>query len=421
MLNYYRLATHILTPFVPLWLQFRQLKGKEERGRIKERYGHSSYARPHGTLLWIHAASVGEANSVLALIQQLRSRFPALHILLTTGTVTSAALMKERLPEGVLHHYAPVDTPEATSRFIKHWLPDVVWFVESELWPNLIDAAKEYHCLMALINARMSERSFYFWQKYQHVAEEMLSAFQVCFAQSEGDATRLRALGAKEVLTKGNLKYDAPLLTCNEAELLTLGNQLKGRALWLAASTHPQEEKIIAKAATILKKQHPNLLTIIVPRHAHRGKELAEELSGYGRCALRSAKTPLDNTIDFYIADTMGELGLFYRLSPIVFMGGSLIKHGGQNPLEAAKLSCAIITGSYVYNFADMYQDMIATQSAFMAHNEEELAKHVHHLILSPDACHDIQDRAREFAEKKQGPSQFILELFSPVFTHENT
>jgi 3-deoxy-D-manno-octulosonic-acid transferase len=416
MLQYYKFFTYLASPLVPLWLRFRSLRGKEDPGRLKERFGHSSYARPKGILLWIHAASVGEANSVLGLIHQLRKQFPNLGILLTTGTVTSAALMKQHLPDGVLHHYAPVDTPEATQRFMRHWAPDVVWFVESELWPNLIDAAKSYYCLMALINARMSERSFYFWQKYPNVAREMLSSFRLTFAQSEADAARLRALGAKEVLTSGNLKYDAPPLSCNEGELFSLKQLTEGRPLWLAASTHPGEEMMAAKAHQALRKTQPGLLTIIVPRHPGRGAEIARSLGSYGSVALRSRKENITSTTDFYIADTLGELGLFYRLCEIVFMGGSLVVHGGQNPLEPAQLACAILSGPHTTNFRDMYQQLQAAKAALLIHEPQQLAAAINNLLAKPTVRSDMQHNAKQFTQERAGSSQMIIETFAPVF-----
>lgn len=415
MLNYYRIATQFAAPFLPLWLHLRMLKGKEDRGRLRERYGYSNYGRPKGTLLWIHAASVGEANSVLALIQRLKEQFPSLGILLTTGTVTSAALMKQRLPQGVLHQYAPVDTPQATRRFIQHWLPDVAWFVESELWPNLIHAARERYCLMALINARMSERSFYRWKKYLSVAQDMLGAFQICFAQGDADASRLKALGAKNVVINGNIKYDAPPLPCNEAELLSLQGIIGSRPLWLAASTHPGEEIMVAQAHQRVLKSHLNLLTIIVPRHPARGADIARELGAFGAVSVRSLNQPIAPDTAFYIADTLGELGLFYRLCDIAFMGGSLVIHGGQNPLEPAQLACAIISGPYVHNFHDIYYEMQQARVALLAMNSEQLASHVEAMLDKPSLKNDMQDLAKAFVQQKTGASEAIIDMFAPV------
>ena len=414
-LTYYKILTAAAAPLVPLWLKLRGLRGKEAPGRIRERFGFSSYARPKGKLLWIHAASVGEANSVLALIQELRKRLPALAILLTTGTVTSAALMKQRLPAGVTHQFAPVDTPEATERFIRHWLPDVAWFVESELWPNLIAAAQRYHCLMALINARMSERSFRRWKKHPAAATEILSTFHACFAQSEQDAKRLRELGAKHVVVSGNLKYDAPILPCDEAELLAMKQTLAGRSLWLAASTHPGEEAMMAEAHKKLADTLPTLLTVIVPRHPDRGTDIARELQRFGTVALRSKKETITEVTAFYIADTLGELGLFYRLCETVFMGGSLVKHGGQNPLEPAQLACAVLSGPHTHNFHDIYRELAAHGGTVIVEDASGLAAELRRLFADPAARSALQASAKNVAAQKSGSGKLILDIFTPV------
>ncbi len=416
MLPFYKIATTLISPLIPLWLRYRTSKGKEDPTRIGERFGHTSHMRPKGTLLWIHASSVGESNSVLALIRQLTSRFPKLSILLTTGTVTSANLMGKQLPKGVVHHYAPIDTPDATERFIAHWYPDVVWFVESEFWPNLIDAAKRYFCLMAVVNARMSERSFVMWKKYPNVTRAMFSAFRFFFTQSTRDANRLRELGAAEIIESGNIKYDAPPLSCNESELMKLHSAASDRKIFLAASTHSGEEILIAQTHAKLAKQFPNLLTIIVPRHANRGDEIASELSAFGVIHQRSKQQAITPQTNIYIADTMGELGLFYRLANIVFMGGSLVAHGGQNPLEPARLSCAIITGPHIHNFAEIYDEMKTSQAAIIVENAQMLFDESAKLFEQFALLDALQTRAKLFVSKKGGASDMIINLFASVF-----
>lgn len=416
MLAYYRIITQLISPFVPLWLWVRVLRGKEERGRIKERYGITNYGRAKGKLLWIHAASVGEANSVLSLIARLRNHYPQLQILLTTVTVTSARLMKERLPQGVIHQYLPIDTPSATQHFMRHWLPDFGWFIESELWPNIIAAAKEEHCLLAIVNGRISARSFARWQKMPRFAAELFSAFSVCFAGSDADAKRFEVLGAKNVLSMGNIKYDASLLGCNEADLLALKESTDKRVGWLAASTHAGEEEQVAKAHAALIKTHPNLLTLIVPRHAQRGPEIAATLSKFGKVALRSKRDMITAETQFYVADTMGELGLFYRLCDIVFMGGSLVNHGGQNPLEPARFACAILSGPYLYNFADIYREMQAAGAAKQVANGSELAKEIQSLLNNYSVLDAQQTKAKQLVESKSGASDAILKIFHEGF-----
>jgi 3-deoxy-D-manno-octulosonic-acid transferase len=411
----YRIATTILTPLIPLWLYWRAHKGKEDKTRIKERFGSATISRPKGTLFWIHAASVGEANSILPLLGKMREQFSNMHLLLTTGTVTSARLMAQRLPSGVIHQYVPIDTPAATSKFISHWRPDFAFFVESELWPNLLSAANNFGAFMGIINARMSGHSLHSWQKRPHMISEMLSYFDVIFAQSDEDAMRLRTLGGKEPLCFGNVKYDAAMLHCDENEMLVLKDIIGTRPVWLAASTHAGEETIIAQAHHQLKNSHPNLLTIIVPRHAQRGPSIAQELAGISSVALRSKREPIDTATGIYIADSMGELGLFYRLSEIVFMGGSLIKHGGQNPLEPARLSCAIVTGHHTHNFADIYSEMEIAGACIRVENMASLVQKID-ILLHDSAARDlVQTKARKWLKDKGGTSERIINMLEPA------
>jgi 3-deoxy-D-manno-octulosonic-acid transferase len=407
----YRMATSLVAPLLPLWLYWRRLKGKEDPARIQERFGIASRPRPEGTLLWLHAASVGEANSVLLLIQKIRERFPALKLLLTTGTVTSAQLMQSRLPKEVIHQYVPIDTPRAVDRFVWHWRPDIALWVESEFWPNLIAATNDLGSFMGVINARMSERSFRKWNKRKPMIRSMLRCFDVLYAQSADDGKRLKALGAKMVDNVGNLKYDAALLPCDEGELIRMKNMIASRPVWLAASTHPGEEAIIAQAHTLLAATRPNLLTIIVPRHPERGADIAASIGG----ALRSKKSAITADTSFYIADTLGELGLFYRLSDIVFMGGSLVAHGGQNPLEPARLSCAIVTGEHTHNFADIYREMHAAGGCARVNNAGSLAAHIDLLLNNAGARDTMQNAVRHWLAGKSGAITKLLDALEPV------
>lgn len=416
MLQSYRIATTLLEPLLPLWIFARKLQGKEDAARLRERFGYASVKRPKGALLWIHAASVGEATSVLLFIQKIRERSPHLHILVTTGTVTSAELMAARLPQGVIHQYVPLDTPDATERFMFHWNPQFAFFVESELWPNLITTAYRYRPFMGIINGRMSERSFASWQKRAPMIRALLGCFSCVFAQTPEDAKRFKALGAKHTDCVGNLKFDAALLPCDEGELLALKTAIGARPLWLAASTHPGEEKLIAGAHKLLSAMRPDLLTIIVPRHPSRGAQVAAELKSFGAVALRSKKEAIAAGTNFYIADTLGELGLFYRLSEIVFMGGSLIPHGGQNPLEAARLSCALVCGPHMHNFAAVYGDMQKAKAAMIVDGAKALPAQIAQLLGNPSARDTLGKNAKAFVDDNAGAADRLLEKFTSMF-----
>ena len=348
----YRLATVLGAPLVGLWLSRRRAAGKEEAARQGERAGRADRARPPGELIWLHAASVGESVSALPLIERLLNTRPDTHVLVTTVTVTSARIMAERLPKRAFHQYAPVDTPGAVRRFLDYWAPDRAIWIESELWPNMIAMSRARGVPLALVNARLSSRSHHRWRRAPRLISGVLGAFDLVLAQSADAAARLRELGARDAETVGNLKHDAPPLAADPAALASLTAALGNRRLWLAASTHEGEEAAAAAAHRHLAARHSDLLTVIAPRHPPRGAEIVRALRAAGfRLAQRSAGEAVGPDTEIYLADTLGELGLLYRLSPIVFVGGSLIPHGGQNPLEPARLGCAVLHGPHMENF----------------------------------------------------------------------
>lgn len=350
----YRTATKVCGPLINTYLRRRLAQGKEDGARFRERLGFPSQPRPHGILIWIHAASVGESMSVLPLIESLVAERSDLHILLTTGTVTSAKLMGNRLPARAFHQYVPVDRIAGVRSFLDHWRPDLAIWVESEFWPNLIMETHARGVPMLLLNARVSEASFQSWQRYPRLIAPMLQCFDLCLAQTLTDIGRLTSLGAASATCRGNLKWAGNPLPAEPKDLEKLERMFGDRPRWLAASTHAGEETIIAETHKILRRSFAGTLTIIVPRHPNRGPEIAKALKEAGlKVRRRAGFEPADAETDIYLADTIGELGLFYRLADIVFVGGSLIPHGGQNPLEAARLDSAILYGPHMFNFAE--------------------------------------------------------------------
>src|SRR5262245_31820249 len=307
----YRALTRYAAPLAPLMLAWRTRIGKEEPARRLERYGEASRSRPTGFLVWFHAASVGEANAVLPLIESIAADHPDTHLLLTTGTVTSANLARKRLPKGAVHQYVPLDHQDYVRRFLEHWKPDLAIFVESEIWPNLLLETNALAIPLVLVNGRMSFRSFRRWRDRPGLSQPLFSAFNLVLAQNESMAQRFTALGTPRAVPVGNLKADAPPPPVDLAGHKTLSAALAGRTVWLAASTHPGEDDIAAVAHLAMKAARPDLLTIIVPRHPERGPFIAKLLEGANlKVALRSeGKLPEAGT-DIYIADTIGELGL---------------------------------------------------------------------------------------------------------------
>jgi len=412
----YRGLTSAFGPAIDVYLRRRLQRGKEDAARFDERLGHAGRPRPPGALVWMHAASVGETVSILPLIERLLAARQDLHLLLTTGTVTSAALAAEQLPARACHQYVPVDRIGAVRTFLEHWRPDLGIWVESELWPNLIAESRHRAVPLALINARMSPRSYRNWRLLPFAIRPLLSAFRLCLAQSEGDAQRLRALGAADAAFIGNLKAAAPPLAADAAEEVRLETAIAGRPVWLAASTHPGEEDIVARVHDRLTQRWPDLLTLLVPRHANRGAEIAAAFRDSGLdVACRSAGDALAPSTGIYLGDTMGEMGLYYRLAPIVFVGGSLVPHGGQNPLEPARLDSALLFGPHMFNFAEAVAALSAAGAAVTVADGDGLAAGVAALLDDPAAAARQAEAAASIASAGDDVVGRVLERLQPL------
>jgi len=396
----YRTATRLLAPAAPMVLRRRGRRGKEDRDRAAERLGHAGAPRPQGKLVWVHGASNGECLAALPLIEALTAK--GVNVVMTSGTVTSAELMQERLPKGAIHQFVPIDTPRATGRFLDHWRPDVGLFVDSDLWPNLILGAHAHGVKLALVNARMSRRSFEGWRWAKKTVAAILSAFDVCLAQDEEIAERFRKLGAPDVRVAGSLKEDAPPLPFDAGKLEQLKTAIGARPILLAAQTHPGEDETILPAHDALRRRHPDLITIIVPRHPPRGPDIAMlcDTRKVARRALGEAVAP---DTEVYIADTMGELGLFYRLTPFCFVGGTLIPAGGHNPLEPARLHCAVMAGPHTFNSASAYAAIFAAQGLGLVRTSGEIAVLAGRLIDDPAAAKALGDAAARGAASLGG------------------
>src|SRR4051795_5360054 len=382
-LRVYRKLSYAMVPLSPALISRRLRLGKEDPARFGERRGVSADVRPAGPLVWIHGASVGEVLAAAALIERLRAF--GLRILLTSGTVTSADIVAKRFPADIIHQYVPYDAPRYVARFLDHWRPSLALFIESDLWPNLILSSAARRLPMVLINGRMSQRSFPRWQRVQGTISALLGKFDVCLAQSQTDADRFATLGSRNVVVTGNLKLDVPAPPADANKLDMLMSMTRGRPVVLAASTHPGEEEILTETHRSLAGFFPGLLTVIVPRHPGRGEAIARMIAASGlNPTLRSHEDLPTATTDIYVADTMGELGLFYRLAPIVFMGGSLVEHGGQNPIEAIKLGAAIVHGPHVFNFTELYDALDAAGGAKHADAQQALVKQIGQWLADP-------------------------------------
>jgi 3-deoxy-D-manno-octulosonic-acid transferase len=389
--------------------------GKECQLRFTERLGDASLPRPEGLIIWVHGASIGESLSMLPLIERLRADHPEWKILVTTGTVTSASLMVERLPEGAFHQFIPVDRVAYIYKFFNHWKPDLALWTESEFWPNIISIAATLKVPMVLLNGRISNKSLKNWRIFPSLIEEILSAFSLCLGQSDEDALRLSNLGAINSKCVGNLKFATPPLTADQEALEKLSVLIGQRPCWLASSTHKGDEEIVGRIHKNIKAKQSKILSIIVPRHPVRGVEIARTLRDMGlNVTLRSTNTSLKTTTDIYIADTLGELGLLYRVVPIVYIGKSLVSVGGQNPLEAARLDCAIIFGPRMDNFKEIAAKLTKNDACIEVSDEAALLKTIKRLIKAPKECRQLATAARRVTSEQSSVLEAVVHELQP-------
>ena len=410
----------LAAPVLRVLLRVRAGRGKEIATRLSERRGIDPTPRPPGRLLWLHAASVGETVSILPVLSALSAVAPGVTTLLTTGTVTSAALLDQRLPamglaSRVLHRFAPLDVPSWAACFLDHWRPDAAAFVESELWPNILSACRDREIPAMLINARMSARSHAAWSRAPAAARSVLARFAKIHARGEEDAARLRSLGAVRVEVLGDLKLSAAPLPADPRQLASLATRLAGRKIFLAASTHPGEEVLIQAVHESLASSHPGLLTIVVPRHPERGGQLSAQLRAPRR---RLGEPPPDSGI--WLADTLGELGLWYRLCDVAFVGHSLIAPGGgQNPLEPARLGCPVLIGPHTANFREHVALLRAAGGLAVAEDLPTLTRLTGTLFADPDARIRMGARAKAAVETSESlpgdTAQALLALIPGV------
>jgi 3-deoxy-D-manno-octulosonic-acid transferase len=410
----------VASPALRILLQYRARRGKEIESRLAERRGIDPTPRPAGRLIWLHAASVGETLSILPVLAALGDLAPDIAVVLTTGTVTSAEMLRQRLPGlglpfHVIHRFAPLDVPAWIGRFLDHWRPDAAAFVESELWPNTLTACGSRAVPATLINARMSVRAHAAWSRAPRAARAVLDRFARIRARSEEDAARLRALGADRVDVIGDLKLDAATLPTDPRVLRKMTERLVGRPIFVAASTHRGEEAVLRNVHDALRLSRPGLLTIIVPRHPERGEELAALLKAPRR---QLGQPPPREGV--WIADTLGEMGLWYRLGQVVFIGRSLIAPGGgQNPLEPARLGRAIAMGPYSENVNGHVRLLQAAGALEVTRDVDALIKFAGAMLDNPESRRQMGDRARAAARASAVLAEDTAKALLKLMAHE--
>jgi 3-deoxy-D-manno-octulosonic-acid transferase len=412
-LLFYSTLTSACRPLVPLFLRSRMLRGKEDAARLDERLGIATRARPAGRIAWMHGASIGECLSLLPCMEEFIAR--GFHIVVTSGSLGSARVLAGRLPTGAFHQFLPLDVYRYALRFLEHWQPEIALVAESEIWPNVFRAIERRNIPLVSVNGRLSERSFARWRKAPKAAAEVFGLIDLCLVQTNEDAGRFAALGTRDVRIAGNLKFDATPPPADPEELASVTGLIGARAVWAAISTHTGEDEIIADVHLALGAQFPSLLTILAPRHPRRGEAIAQMLARKGlRFARRSNKDILGKDTELYIADMLGETGLIYRISMLAFIGRSLAAKGGQNPIEAAKLNCAILHGPHVGNFREVYAALDAGQGAFVIKDSKTLSDTVAWLLSDAHALRRAARNAAHIAEEHSGATARVMRAIEP-------
>ncbi len=413
IIKVYRSLARALTPLFHLLFWFRSRSGKEISGRKGERFGMAMVPRPKGRLVWIHAASVGETVSVLPLIEDLSGK--GFTVLLTTVTVTAAELAGGRLPQGALHQFVPFDAPGPLSRFLDHWSPDMAMVVESEVWPCLFDELRQRAVPFVLLNGRLSDKSHRNWSRIPRSAGYIFRCLDMVLAQSAADADRFRQLGCRRVETPGNLKFDASEPVADAATVAALLEQIGRRPVWLSALTHPGEDEIALDAFARLRRDFPDLLLVLVPRHPVRAKDILDLIEQKGLSAVsRSSGAAIDASTQVFLGDTLGEMGLFYKLAPVTFLGGSFNDAGGHNPVEAALSGSALVTGPNVANARAVYKEFWAKDAALKTAEPDKLAERVAGLLNNPQDADEQAARARALVEAGRGALHRTVQLLQP-------
>ncbi|MCA1370803.1 lipid IV(A) 3-deoxy-D-manno-octulosonic acid transferase [Bradyrhizobium sp. BRP14] len=411
-LSGYRWVGTAIYPLFWSYLALRAAKGKEDPARRRERYGYASAPRPPGPLVWFHAASVGETVAVTPLIKEIRRR--GIAVVLTTGTTTSAKVAAERLGSTVVHQYVPLDFKPAVSRFLEYWQPDLAIIAESEIWPMTIIELGRRHIPQVLVNGRLSDRTFARWKKRPSLADALFENLALVIAQSDVDADRFRTLGALPVMVSGNLKVDTDAPPHDPRALREYRQQIGTRKTWAAISTFEGEEDAAGIVHKALKERN-GLLTIIVPRHPERCDAIEAALLAKGlKVARRTRGDPLAPDVDIFLGDTIGEMGLYLKLTEVAFVGRSLFAEGGQNPLEPAMLGCAVLSGANVQNFRESYQMLAKNGSAKIVRDTEMLAKGVNYLLANDDMRRSMIDAGLETVQQMRGALTATMKGLEP-------
>ena len=411
----YRTLTWSMSLLLRAHLQRRLWQGKEKSHRLGERMGNPSTHRPRGKLIWIHAVSIGESLSMLPLLRAIMEKSDT-HVLVTTGTVTSADILADRLPHGVIHQFIPLDHPIWVRRFLNYWRPDFAIFVEGELWPNLLNAVRARRVPTILVNATMSKKTFGRWRFARSLLKRMLNTFEMILAATREDEVRFQRLGITHCEAIGHLKFSVPPLETDSARLQIFQSAIAGRTVWLAASTHKGEEEKVSAVHQQIAPHKPGLLTILALRHPKRIEEVKNILAQHNLSfRLHSEGTAPTTDDDVYIVDTMGDMGLFFRLAPVTFLGGSLVPIGGHNIVEPMQLDSALVVGPHMESLYELTSRFLNLGALQQVQNVDSLVETVERLLSDADMRQKQVQCARQAIAAEARALVKIMEAIKPL------
>ena len=400
MFFFYKILTNLILLFSPIIILIRLFNKKEDLKRFKEKFCFYKKKRVKGKLIWFHGASVGEILSVIPLIEKLEQNKEISQILVTSNTLSSSKILLNDKLKKTIHQFFPIDTNYHTKVFLNYWKPSTAIFIDSEIWPNMIKNIKKESTSLILINARITDKSFRRWKKFSFISKVLFKKFDICFSSSLKTKKYLKYLGAKKIKYIGNLKF-----TESEKNTDILNKKLKrfffSKKIWCASSTHNIEEKICANVHKKLKIKYKNLLTIIIPRHIHRTNQILNETKKLGlKTHLHNSKNSIDKNTDIYLVNSFGQTKSFFKICKTVFLGGSIIKHGGQNPLEAARFGCKILHGPNIWNFDEVYKLLKSTGISFKISNQNQLADRVNKIINKKNKHKNLEFKIKSLGNK---------------------
>ena len=403
MIFIYKIVTILLYPLIPIYLRIRILNNKEDGKRINERYGIASRKKKGNKLIWLHAASIGESLSIITLVKEIQTKNSS-QILITTGTKSSAKLINQKLNKKITHQFLPLDNPLFVERFLTYWKPSIGIFVESEIWPNLILKSNEKKIKLIIINGRMTSKTFRRWSVFPSVSRKIFSCFDDCFTQDNDSLTHYQNLGVKKACHTGNLKFTSSPNKIDTIAKNKIKKIFKDRKILVAASTHPGEEDIISDITKEIRSVRKEFISVIIPRHPDRKFFIKNQaLEGI---ILRSHSKKINKGTSIYIADTLGELELFYSIADFIFIGGSFVNHGGQNPIEASYYGKLVHHGKFIQNFTDVYSTLKKSHITNLVKSPEELVRHIQKNYDKPkksskkDRLHKLKLKSQNILKK---------------------